>query len=1495
MSFKSLSRKLLVFLGISMIFTHYVSAKCQIIDTFDQKEASAWIGCKIDTESIREGTGSLEWPLRKAPITTKKIGAQNWTEFNVLEVWIYSDSISNGIVELWLASDSDKTPRTDYYKTSFQVSWQGWRLMRFPFSSFEPLGEPAGWWKIEEVILRVKTLNQTQRLLLDSLVVKSDENLGLKHFEGNNLFKNGSFEKVAANGMPYDWGTWLPSSPPPRVQIDKEIKNSGENSISLYGSNQDARGSLNQRVDIIGGHEYLFRVRVRVRGVNLEGDHGVVLRLPFYKADGAVVNVGNAALKDYSTNTTLDLRFGYITFYLADCPEDQWREISANIIAPPEAVALKLEMFLWFSQGLIWFDDVELIDLGEAKVETGDTGEFSPRDLATTKSLELIMPKAEERVKVNPPIFIWTGEAERYLVEFAQDVAFTNPKQMEVTVGNFAVPTWTFEEGQWFWRVTAIQKGGSRKTSSASSFEMQPKVLEFPMVTKEQIETAIPQGHPRLFFLESEIKEFRENTTPEHKEVIAQLETMLEQWKNKTVLPDPAPYAGGVWNNADWSRIMSDATYAHNVMVTYAFAYAATGKQEYALEAKKWLLGVCNWNPKGSTSDESQDEASRLLLEAISLTYDWLYDELSPQEKKKVLEIIEIRGTEMFNVISKSRRIEIDPYDSHGWHKVGVVAEAAVAVYHESQSAKAWLDYTLPLLARRWPAWGGVEGGWSEGVGYNAAYLNRYLKSADAIQKSVGIYLYDNPWFKNGIWFQFYGRLPQTTGAEFGDVRPMLPNLEDIMNYQRLAMVENNPYLQWYVDMAGGFPSSIPPGKPELFLWLDKRLEPKPPVDLPKAKAFGDVGFAFLHSNLTDPTDNILFAFKSGPYGSISHSHADQNSFHIVAFGERLAIDSGYYDSWGSAHHTRWTRTTAAHNTLLVNNIGQPLNKMGTGSLTGFITSNYFDFVSGEAASAYEGRLKKFERNVVYLRPDYYVIFDDIQGRGGVSYDWLLHSLKKMDLDPNAQTIKISSGKAKLDVQFLEPANLNLQQSDRFPVNPTGTFENQWHLKATTQSDGKGQFLVVLHPYKDGAKNEKQITKISSNSGIGVKLEDESQTHLVGFSYSKPLEIEGVVTDGKAFALGLLEKLPNSMMIEKGTQLSYKGISYYTATSTGTTSFGFSEGKLEGQIELENDGTVSIRMPEKAVKVYVDGAERQFDFADGAVSFQLEAGSHKILVTTGDATAITTNLLKVPVTFGGNQKNDCMNLLSDGKKASGIYIFGGKSGAYSVKLALSEQSDPNGTFKIRVDRRQESFKSSEYKGQELFFVINNRNAVILELDEGVEIEEIQFAFNTTSIKQKALEWSQTPIAKDPRKAIIISAGDYLAEGGGRSNKTGNSHNPRYGKGIMDWGTPEHWLEWEFSVKESGRYMVMIGAATTYPVVQRYLSIDGKFPRPEFQLFEISDTGGWGYELKQWGNFILSDSNGEPLIANLESGTHKVRMGAIYSHANLDYIAFIPVK
>ena len=280
---------------------------------------------------------------------------------------------------------------------------------------------------------------------------------------------------------------------------------------------------------------------------------------------------------------------------------------------------------------------------------------------------------------------------------------------------------------------------------------------------------------------------------------------------------------------------------------------------------------------------------------------------------------------------------------------------------------------------------------------------------------------------------------------------------------------------------------------------LPSDLEPHSPAGLPQAKLLKDIGWAAMHSDLGNAENDVWALFKSSPYGSFSHSHADQNSFQVNAYGKALIIDSGYYPWYGSPHHNLWTRMTRAHNSILINGRGQSYGTMeASGTIEEFEHTEALTTVTGECARAYnlplnehtakqweehqdeplpgmEPEAKIVRRTIVFAHDKetpWMAVHDYLNTEGPGTFDYLLHTLEKMQLDQENQHLLIKSGDVGLDVYFLTPEKLEFRQSDKFPIAPEERYEGapeQWHFTAQTVDEtDEMRFLVLMIPRRLG-------------------------------------------------------------------------------------------------------------------------------------------------------------------------------------------------------------------------------------------------------------------------------------------------------------------------------------------------------------------------------------------------------------------------------------------
>jgi DNA-binding CsgD family transcriptional regulator len=208
-----------------------------------------------------------------------------------------------------------------------------------------------------------------------------------------------------------------------------------------------------------------------------------------------------------------------------------------------------------------------------------------------------------------------------------------------------------------------------------------------------------------------------------------------------------------------------------------------------------------------------------------------------------------------------------------------------------------------------------------------------------------------------------------------------------------------------------------------------------------------------------------LLLFKSSPFGSVSHSHADQNTFCILKGGRALAIPSGYYGlASGMPHHVQWTRSTKANNCILVNGKGQPTQeRKASGYIKAFDYRQDCTYVAGDATAAYMGQLTRFTRHILFLSPGFFLLLDELEAPDPAIFQWMLHAFEEFEIEDSVGRILSTREGASLEAYLQSPAGLTFSQTDQFdtpynegvPQHLQNDAPNQWHLTVETKEKCK--------------------------------------------------------------------------------------------------------------------------------------------------------------------------------------------------------------------------------------------------------------------------------------------------------------------------------------------------------------------------------------------------------------------------------------------------------
>jgi hypothetical protein len=619
--------------------------------------------------------------------------------------------------------------------------------------------------------------------------------------------------------------------------------------------------------------------------------------------------------------------------------------------------------------------------------------------------------------------------------------------------------------------------------------------------------STIPSNAPRTFILADERDAFREFClSGPAKEFYSQLKTEFDSnWMSVPPPaepeefgdPDPKKRKGDKVDK--WRAAQGVCNQLAGTAEAATIFWLVTGEPKYLEKAKEFLLTACRWatGESGATRIDYNDEAHFRLWRKLPFVYDQIRDELTPEEKAAVLESFRRRGNDSFALIEKrtknSLRNSIESTaSSHSIRFMSMTGIAGLALYDDLPEAKEWLDYALHFYREQFPTWGGDDGGWAEGNAYwRGCVEHAWFQDALAVIGHSDAYA--NPFWRQTGYFPLYFVQPYKHTA-FGDtpvagkftIEPMVAQLA-----QHLARQFQDGSLRAYADMADTSNRSLesqglyfdseryPAGMEFILRDFSVRKKPlpapQPLSELPPARWFRDVGWVAMHSALGRPAEDIMLSFKSSPYGSFSHSHADQNAFILNAYGENLLINSGYREHHRSPHLTGYTKRTISKNALLIGGEAQkPESKSATGRILGLEMDGRTVWTAGDAANAYNDALdkpivKESHRDILMVDQRYFVLRDTVRLEEPKTISWLLHAESAIHWDPQSGKARIQQPKAGCEVTLIAssgPLEGAVTSQFPIPVDPKYDWPDQYHLTATAPEALEHRILTVIWPWK---------------------------------------------------------------------------------------------------------------------------------------------------------------------------------------------------------------------------------------------------------------------------------------------------------------------------------------------------------------------------------------------------------------------------------------------
>ena len=421
---------------------------------------------------------------------------------------------------------------------------------------------------------------------------------------------------------------------------------------------------------------------------------------------------------------------------------------------------------------------------------------------------------------------------------------------------------------------------------------------------------AILKGHPRIHLTSADVPRLKAAASGTHSVFYAKLIESAGA-SAKAELPETI-------GRGDNDRGFGDQ------LVEIAMAALLTGEGKYLDQARRFLEPMLR-------ADSWQDGIGLVTghtMAGVACCYDWLHDAFTAAELARMRDKMVRVARQTYTMASEQRASWHDIF-LHNWCHVptSTLSYAAAALSGEVDETVQWLrhaDFVFRMAKEALSP----DGNCQEGQAYMTYAWEYILRYFDVARGVFGIDHWDSDHLRNAPYVMVYAVTPVMRPMDhfmtFGDGRRRIWN-GPVHALLRSADEYQDGYLQdfamYLVENGIGFGSSE--GWMNM-LWYNPSVARKSFKTLPTLRWFDKLPTVFARSGWD--ADAVMLGFKCssnhteytkkafpGRDLGTGHAHPDAASFQVYAFGEWMAIDSGY-SLWKISHE---------HNTVIVNGFGQ--------------------------------------------------------------------------------------------------------------------------------------------------------------------------------------------------------------------------------------------------------------------------------------------------------------------------------------------------------------------------------------------------------------------------------------------------------------------------------------------------------------------------------------------------------------------------------------------
>lgn len=668
-----------------------------------------------------------------------------------------------------------------------------------------------------------------------------------------------------------------------------------------------------------------------------------------------------------------------------------------------------------------------------------------------------------------------------------------------------------------------------------------------------------------------------------------------------------------------------------NVIGYNALDYRLNGNPHALDVARRALLTVSDWPtwtpPWFDAHGLHTYYEAGIFTQRVAFGYDLIADELGAADRERVAEAFwknEIDPAVQEYFVNDRLPIAAS---NHMAHTIGGALAAALAIGNDVPS---WNTKFAPAVGELLVAYDHLlrdlfagDGSEAEPAGYED-FAMQGLSWGTAALHAFGIQSPRLGAMLDSFWWIQYSAVRPDQVLDTGDFNG---NLSGLSGFAWPAEYSRNATLRELYDRINGAQSldTIVNDKDRALEHTPTFLDlacctwtQRPAAQPPPSRIFPGRGSAVLRSGWG--SSDTVISLRAGPW--LNHEHHDQGSFQVAAFGEKLIDEAGYTNYYTDPRYADYFTQSPGHNTIEVDD--DAFSQKATDSrywkslqrcprISTHTFSAAIDYVQADLTNAYDGALKSFTREYLFLKPDVFITYDRIASTQAHSFAYFLHLPTGAHADVAGNTARITGEHASALITSARQTWRDVIEP--IPITAYRDLDRQqvWSrsaLRLSSPSKTTATILVGMRYVPEGNSQE-PLTVRRTPHATGFELHT-NDIHVLALFRVTPGELvdNGITTDGEFLAINRRHGA-KAVFTSKARNVREDGGGKFSASLPVNVAISYQSSVEDLWVSAEREVHVSITFNHRAKTVAVDGRGIS-NAGENSVSLKVGPGEHTI-------------------------------------------------------------------------------------------------------------------------------------------------------------------------------------------------------------------------------------------------------------------------------------------